>query len=75
MSREERPVVWGRRGLLVACVGVCGLRFLGVAGGYWRVVGEGFPPPLFFVAAGVPPGGGGRRKVAALGECLVSSFV
>ena len=29
-------------------------RFLGVAGGYWRVVGEGlFLPPLFFVAAGV----------------------
>ena len=41
------PVLRGRRGLLVACVGVGGLRFLGVAGGYWRVVGEGFPPPLF----------------------------
>ena len=38
-----------RRGLLVACVGVGGLRFLGVAGGYWRVVGEGFPPPLFLL--------------------------
>ena len=27
VSREERPVVWGRRGLLVACVGVGGLAF------------------------------------------------
>ena len=45
------PVLRGRRGLLVACVGVGGLRFLGVAGGYWRVVGEGFPPPLFLFAA------------------------
>ena len=75
MSREERPVVWGRRGLLVACVGVGGLRFLGVAGGYWRVVGEGFPPPPFFVAAGVPLGwgeakGGGVGRVFGFFFCV-----
>ena len=63
MSREERPVVRGRRGLLVACVGVGSLRFLGVAGGYWRVVGEGFPPP-FFCCCWCSPGLG-KRKVAA----------
>ena len=67
------PVVRGR-GLLVACVGVGGLRFLGVAGGYWRVVGEGvFPPPPFFCCCRCSPGLG-KRKVAAWGECLVSSF-
>ena len=55
------PVVRGRRGLLVACVGVCGLRFLGVAGGYWRVVGEGLFLPPFFVAAGVPLDRGSER--------------
>ena len=31
----------GAAGLLVACAVVGSLRFLGVAGGYWRVVGEG----------------------------------
>ena len=45
------------------------------AGGYWRVVGEGvFLPPPFFVAAGVHLWTAGKRKVAAWGECLVSSF-
>ena len=45
------------------------------AGGYWRVVGEGlFPSPPFFVAAGVHLWAAGKRKVAAWGECLVSSF-
>lgn len=58
---RERPVVRGR-GLLVACVGVCGLRFLGVAGGYWRVVGEGLFLPPFFVAAGAPLGWGGSER-------------
>ena len=32
------------------------------------------PPPLFFVAAGVHLWTAGKRKVAAWGECLVSSF-
>ena len=72
VSREERPVVRGR-GLLVACVGVCGLRFLGVAGGYWRVVGGGVCLPLFR-CCWCSPGLGGERKVAAWGECLVFSF-
>ena len=73
---HEKSVRWcgGRRGLLVACVGVGGLRFLGVAGGYWRVVGEGFPPP-FFVAAGVPLGwgeakGGGVGRVFGFFFCV-----
>lgn len=56
--------VWARGGRL---------RALGGRGGYWRVVGEGVFLPPFFVAAGVPLGWG-RRKVAAWGECLVSSF-
>lgn len=44
-------------------------RFLGVAGGYWRVVGEGFSPPFSLLL--VLPWAGGKRKVAALGliEC------
>ena len=46
-------------GGLASCLrGRVASRFLGVAGGYWRVVGEGVPPPLFFVAAGVPLGWG-----------------
>lgn len=61
-------------GGLVGCLrGRVASRFLGVAGGYWRVVGEGVPPPPFFVAAGVPLGWG-KRKVAAWGKCLVFSF-
>lgn len=44
------------------------------AGGYWRVVGEGvFPSPLFLLLP-VFPWAAGNRKVAAWGECLVSSF-
>ena len=58
VSREGRPVVRGAAGLLVAYAGVGGLRFLGVAGGYWRGVGEGLFLPPFFVAAGVPVGCG-----------------
>lgn len=42
MSREERPVVWGRR--VLAFWARCCLC------GYWCVVGEGFPPPLFLFA-------------------------
>lgn len=62
---------------LVGCL--CGRgvasRFLGVAGGYWRVVGEGFPPPPFFVAAGVPLGwgeakGGGVGRVFGFFFCV-----
>ena len=55
------PVVWGAAGLLVACVGVGGLRFLGVAGDYWRVVGEGVFPPLFLLLP-VFPWVGGEAK-------------
>ena len=50
--------------VLVGCLcGRVASRFLGVAGGYWRVKGEGlFLPPLFFVAAGVPLGWGGGER-------------
>ena len=57
---RERPVVRGR-GLLVACVGVCGLRFLGVAGGCWRVVGGGVCLPLFRCCWCSPGLGGSER--------------
>ena len=57
---RERPVVRGR-GLLVACVGVCGLRFLGVAGGYWRVVGGGVCLPLSRCCWCSPGLGGSER--------------
>ena len=52
--------------VLVGCLcGRVASRFLGVAGGYWRVKGEGlFLPPLFLLLP-VFPWVGGRRKVAA----------
>lgn len=61
-------------GGLVGCLrGRVASRFLGVAGGYWRVVGEGVPPPLFLLLL-VFPWAGGEAKGGGWGECLVSSF-
>ena len=40
-------------------------RFLGVAGGYWRVVGEGFPPPFSLLL--VLPWAGGEAKGGGVG--------
>lgn len=52
--------------VLVGCLcGRVASRFLGVAGGYWRVKGEGLFLPPFFLLLPVFPWVGGRRKVAA----------
>lgn len=47
--------------------------FLPAVLGYWRVVGEGFPPS--FLLLSVVFWVTGKRKVAEWGERLVSSFV
>lgn len=58
----------------------CGLRFLGVAGGYWRGVGEGvFLPPfllllVFLFGCGKAKGGGVGRVFSFFFLCEGCGF-
>ena len=77
VSREERPVVRGAAGLVGCLCGRVWLRVfleLRAAIGVLWVRAYSSPPPFFLLLL-VLPWAGGERKVAAWGECLVSSFV